>query len=442
MSSPNKISFFICLLSLVSNIMSFDSSVSPFSDIILSSNFGNDSDVEKKFREINFSVKCMLVDNFTLYDLTGMAKNIMSEDGKDYKAEINNKTIFYNFCYNLHDKNGCDPSLHTQISIMENNNCTRLAAGISTGNKWRVSDDLIEIEMNEIKGSNQVVKYQIECDENNKDKSPLFILDKSYLSKETESGKYETLLYFKSFYGCPKVDFYVFWKFLNTYDWLFAIILIVAGLFECILGQKLLYPTSFIISCSAVIIFTVIFFFQFLLPPGCASWIIWVILFIGLVIGLFAGYYVSQNKEKILSIVVGGLSGFFLGEFLFNLFGNKFGSHLMLINILFIVICIIVLVVLSLIFSKFIIIFSTSLIGAYGIIRGISFFAGGFPSEFTIIDLSAAGETEQLKKLLSWEIYVYLSSIVVLTGLSIFIQYKINSDQKDELFDEKDENLV
>ena len=84
------------------------------------------------------------------------------------------------------------------------------------------------------------------------------------------------------------------------------------------------------------------------------------------------------------------------------------------------------------ILKDIIIIFATSFIGAYTLIRGISLFAGGFPSEFTVIDLKQREEIEQLNKILTWRVYVYLVSIVVATGLSIFIQIKINKEKPED----------
>ena len=80
---------------------------------------------------------------------------------------------------------------------------------------------------------------------------------------------------------------------------------------------------SFWLSCAAIIIIVVVFFFQFILPAGTSSWIIWVILFIGASLGIFLGYYIAKNDDKFLSLLVGCLGGFFLGELLYNLFGNQ-----------------------------------------------------------------------------------------------------------------------
>ena len=78
-------------------------------------------------------------------------------------------------------------------------------------------------------------------------------------------------------------------------------------------------------------------------------------------------------------------------------------------------------------------IFATALIGAYAVIRGISIFAGGFPNETTIADLVKNEETEQLKKLLTWIVYLYLGGWVILFVIGLVVQIKIfAADKKEE----------
>ena len=162
-----------------------------------------------------------------------------------------------------------------------------------------------------------------------------------------------------------------------------------------------------------MVIILVLIFSQFILLPGSAQWIIWVMLSLGIILGCTAGYFVFKYHEKFFSLLVGGLAGFFLGEFLFNLFGNSLPLNLTLVHILFIIISIIALIILAFFLKDIIIIFATSFIGAYTLIRGVSLIAGYFPSEFTVIDLKQRGETEQLKDLLTWRVYIYLVFILV-----------------------------
>lgn len=81
---------------------------------------------------------------------------------------------------------------------------------------------------------------------------------------------------------------------------------------------------------------------------------------------------------------------------------------------------------------KLILIFSTATIGSYIAVRGVSFVAGGFPSESLLFDLMSKGETETLKEMLTGVIYAYLSIWLVLTIGAIIFQYWHNKELKEE----------
>ena len=91
---------------------------------------------------------------------------------------------------------------------------------------------------------------------------------------------------------------------------------------------------------------------------------------------------------------MGSLGGFLLGEFLFNLLGNAINGNATLIHILFIVISIVACIILAYFLKNFIIIFASSFIGSYPLIRGISLFTGHSPSEYAVIDLKERSETD------------------------------------------------
>jgi len=67
--------------------------------------------------------------------------------------------------------------------------------------------------------------------------------------------------------------------------------------------------------------------------------------------------------------------------------------------------------------SDYIKIFSTSMIGAYCLVRGIACYAGRFPNEFTTIELLNDGALTEIE----WPFYLYLGSIVILSILGSFI---------------------
>ena len=399
--------------------------------------------------KVSFSVKCMFIDEYSMYDISKLGINKFKEGTTAYNETISNTTIFYNFCYDLKGKDvddACKNITNMQMFALSedeggnNKVCKPLASSIKKGNNWIKSKEadnttILKIELNS-KNLTHKAYYMLKCDKNLKKKEKKFIPEKSYHNED------ETVLYFLTREACEKVDFYIIWKFINDFDYIFAIIIIAFGFFNCILGQKLAKYTSFLLTLFAVVVF-VLFGSQFILPSGCDYWIIWVMLIIGIILGCTAGYFVFKYHEKFLSFLVGGLGGFLLGEFFYNLFGNLINGNPTLIQILFILICIIICIILAYFLRDYIIIFATSFIGAYAFIRGLSLFLGYFPSEYTVMDLKKRGEDDQLHDLITWRVYVYLAFIIISFGLSVYIQLKINKKikKKKEGEEAPDENL-
>lgn len=458
-SFPNPVKPFVSVLS-PETMEKYKGPVQPKKDYDPKTFVADDSqmDNEKKLSEISFSVKCMFVDDFNLYDISGLGTNSLKEGEDKYETLKNLNTqkeerIYYNFCYDLKSVSRCKSETYEKKQILSvrdetqdnitTNICTPLANSINKGNKWSKWQDkkdnqtILHIELNN-GNPNHTMLYELKC---NSTVNKLFDESKSYHMQKMSDGKYQTVLYFESKHACPKYNFYVIWKFVNDYVGFFALALIAFGAFNCLLGHKLAKFTAFLLALFGVVV-VVLFFSQYILPSGCDEWVIWVILIIGIILGCTAGYFVFKYHEKILTFLVGGLGGFLLGEFLFNLFGNAINGNGTLIHILFIVISIVACIILAYFLKSFIIILATSFIGSYALIRGISLFAGHFPSEYTVIDLKERGETDQLKKILTWRVYVYLAFIVITCGLSIYVQFKLKKKNKDEEKKETpDENL-
>ena len=413
--------------------------------LFLSEEQVSSDDQKDKLPAISFSVKCMFVDDYNLYDIRNIGINTIKEDKGGHLLTFGDTDLYYNFCYDLKLKKikGCENiDKKTQIVAIKNDTCQVLAGSINKGNTWNILDEknkttnkterIIQIELNREDKQTQKIYYKLKCNEN---------VGINFIKEKSQYGN-ETILYFETSEACVKMDFYLVWKFINDYVAFFAIALIAFGFFNCILGKKLAKVTSFLLTLFSITVLVLIFS-QYILPSGCAQWIIWVMLVLGIILGSTAGYFVFKHHEKFLSFLVGGVAGFFLGEFLFNLFGNAIPGNSTVIHILFVVFSIIALIVVAFFLKDFIVIFATSFIGSYTLIRGISLFAGYFPSEFTVIDLKNRDEIDQLETLLTWRVYVYLASIVVSTGLSIFIQFKINKEkpEPDPLKGETSENL-
>lgn len=69
-------------------------------------------------------------------------------------------------------------------------------------------------------------------------------------------------------------------------------------------------------------------------------------------------------------------------------------------------------------FERPLMVFSTGIAGAYLAIRGVSFAAKGFPSEFDLYQRIKEGGED------NWKIYIYLAAMAVLGILGIIIQCK------------------
>ena len=72
---------------------------------------------------------------------------------------------------------------------------------------------------------------------------------------------------------------------------------------------------------------------------------------------------------------------------------------------------------LSFVIFDHVLIFSTSLIGSYSFVRGISLYAGGYPNEFTLAELIQQGLYKEIDVLF----YAYFCAIVVIFVVGVIV---------------------
>ena len=394
---------------------------------------------------LSLRIKCLSLSQYSVYDIKGLGANSLKDADKEiaHKTSVNiNGTsydILYNFCYDLEDTPRC-PEKKRQIAYLENDKCVYIADGIDRGNTWKfipktnITEEQIEITVNKL--GNHTFKYLLTCDPNGEKQKHTVTKAEGSFNKD---GGMDITLEITSREACKKVDFYFIFKFIQDYKILFVILLILFGLFNCGFGKRFSRFTAFIL-CIIIFVVLVLVLSQYILPSGCKEWIIWVMFGVGVILGITAGVFAFKYHEGCMAFLTGGIGGFFLGQFLYGLFGNRIPVNGIVMNIVFIVVSIGALIAVAFFFKKFIVIFATSLIGSYCIIRGISIVAGHFPDELTVIDLRARGETDQLKALLTWHVYVYLAAIGLATIISMIIQYKTYKEDPVPDSDYKDAN--
>merc|ERR1711957_1073949 len=150
---------------------------------------------------------------------------------------------------------------------------------------------------------------------------------------------------------------------------------------------------------------------------------------VGIIVGIL---FIKYELKVVVDMAIAGFSGYLLGVFLYNFLFNQISSHPKIVYFSCIVFSIIALEFMVLMFRRFVIILSTSFIGAYSLIRGMSLMLGGFPSEGMVVDLIEKKEWEQLKLLLTNSVYMYLIGMIIFFFAGNIIQWVYFKDEKDE----------
>ncbi len=107
-------------------------------------------------------------------------------------------------------------------------------------------------------------------------------------------------------------------------------------------------------------------------------------------------------------ISIGAITGFFLGVTVYNLI--FFSTNALWLLILLTIVSTAGLAFIAYLKHEKIMIFGTAFIGSYAFVRGVSLFAGHYPSEVQIYAELKSGVQPQV----GWEFYVYLVAIAVM----------------------------
>jgi Domain of unknown function (DUF4203) len=119
-------------------------------------------------------------------------------------------------------------------------------------------------------------------------------------------------------------------------------------------------------------------------------------------------------------LVAAGWGGVTLGLILYNTFVYKIDGSSKAVFWIFLVVMGLVCGVLGFYFCWPAIIIATSISGAYAFIRGISLFAGGYPSELEIINYIKENEFTNMP----WTFYLYMGGFLVLSIVFMIWQFK------------------
>ena len=222
---------------------------------------------------------------------------------------------------------------------------------------------------------------------------------------------------------CSTFDLNALWDFINQYTWIWCALFVGIGGFLCFLGRKLFKATIFIIAATLTVFAILLLFYTTFLEDTTEAWVGWTVLVCSILIGLVAGFFIMK-LERLGAALIAGWGGFLLGVMLCETVLFLAGSQIVFWIVS--VTCALLAAVASFFWYEHVLIIGTAFAGSYMFFRGISFYAGGFPNEFTL----AEQYKEDVEGAFSAWFYLYLVLIVALTVLGSYVQYKHNANSE------------
>lgn len=382
----------------------------------------SENDIKAKCFYINKST----LDVWELYSLSSTDSHFLIDKYKN--------TMFYNFCKNTSTQCRNTNSL-SYIQFNTTNQCEVSTGSADEMNYWRMINENdyskgIILNMNEGDSCGEgkrLVRWVLECDET-KDKLDV------YNQSELDFTKCEIEIKAKTKAACAITNYYYISKFCTENKYLIVIAFSVVGLLLAFIGMKFFW-VSLAIMISIVII-TIVMWLYLLIASLVGYYGNLIGMIIILVLGFAVGIgltFLLKSFIRLVFIVIGGYYGYIIGYFLYNFLSlNRIQSNPEVIYYCTLGCCMIVGAVIGYFFMKVLFILATSTVGSYLFVRGVSFIFGGFPSESIVMDLIKKQEWNELNKMLSFVIYAYLCSWLLLSCGSAYVQMRWNKDISDE----------
>ena len=195
-------------------------------------------------------------------------------------------------------------------------------------------------------------------------------------------------------------------------------VLIIIGLFFLVLGSCFTKISVFLISAITIVFIILLILYSFILSFSTPEWVGWIILPVSVIIGVIAGFFLASFL-KLGTFVIGAWFGATLAMILFEMFVYKISSKEFVLWIMISLLGLII-GILALKFLKTILIIGTSFIGAFMVVRGVSFYIGGYPNEFELYNEIQVGNIDNVP----YTFYIYAAFIVILAVIGAIVKYK------------------
>ncbi len=382
--------------------------------------------------EAKENANCLVYHDFTFWDFRPL------ENDLDYSAKGTEGTAthkyYFNFCRKPTHQNEGEEN---PAWVTDNYSVT----GSYIANSGSTSDDVRPVILKDTETGAQHIKFVY----TNGDACPYNSADKTFsvevqcapglngleYVKKDVTDYCNPKVIVKSSSGCPAFEATAAVKFLGNHPWILAIVMIVFGLFSCLYGYKFFYIIIGTITGGIAFLFSMLLFSLMGLMDGLDHGstgklaLAVVLVIVCIVIGAVVGFFIAKLTEKIGGILIGTVLGFFGGVTLYNLLLASTANMWLLL------LCAVVGVVVGAFIGwKFfdkVVIIGSSILGAYLFIRGISLFAGHYPSEFLIYQEAANGVNAEFE----WQFLVYVVCMVIMALIGMKVQFTKSAADED-----------
>ena len=224
--------------------------------------------------------------------------------------------------------------------------------------------------------------------------------------------------------GCPVFEYDKLTQFLSKYSYLFGVFLIIGGLFLALNGNKFVNLVIGLVGFLAfsVVLLNLSFYGLAMNNNQTEEWILWVLFAVCLLVGAFIGSMLVKAK-KIGIAILAGWGGVTLGFILTTSF--VISSTYLYYGV--IAVCAFVCFYAAFKIERFVIMVASSFVGSYLFIRGISLYAGGFPTEGSLHAELESGALDW--KTFPKTYYAYFAAIIVCSLISLVYQRKHDKEE-------------
>lgn len=229
--------------------------------------------------------------------------------------------------------------------------------------------------------------------------------------------------------GCYVFDTNPLIRFLKKYSYVLGAFLILIGFVVALFGKPLFKPTICLVGTLVFMIALSLFIFSIFFTRNTPDWAGWLVFGISLVIGSIVGLILAK-LSKLGVAVLAGWGGFCLGMILYSSFMYRLDGDKHILFWIFNISLGVIAGILSIFLFEHAIIISTSIVGSYAFVRGISFYAGGYPSE---LDLPQIIKYEGLDGI-DPRFYGYMAGFLVASIICIVLQYKFWMKDKNHSY--------